>query len=132
VISPLPQQQQQQQQQRFENDDTLKARKGLRSILLLPRLFKLMVPVVLQNFDTLLLETLEKSLSRPSVDIWSVYEPYCLQVILGIVGLSSGKHGEEVASALQNYFTAVNRTGTVEFVFRALFGETGGDLCNAF
>ncbi|CAI8009424.1 Cytochrome P450 3A12 [Geodia barretti] len=123
VLSPLPQQQQQQQQQRFENDDTLKARKGLRSILLLPRLFKLMVPVVLQNFDTLLLETLESSLSRPSVDIWSVYEPYCLQVILGIVGLSSGKHREEVASALQNYFTVVNRSGTVEFVFRALFGS---------
>lgn len=54
----------------------------------------------------------------------SVYEPYCLHVILGVVGLSSGKHAEEVSTALQNYFTAINRTGAVELIFRTLFGET--------
>ena len=54
----------------------------------------------------------------------SVYEPYCLHVILGVVGLSSGKHAQEVSTALQNYFTAVNRTGAVELIFRTLLGET--------
>lgn len=54
----------------------------------------------------------------------SIYEPYCQQVMLGIVGLSSSKNHEKLSSALTNYFIAVNKTGALEFVLRALFGKT--------
>jgi hypothetical protein len=107
----------------LENEDDQKTRKTLRSILFLPKLLKLMVPIVLNNFDTLLNTTLEKCVDSPSVDIWSVYEPYCLNVVLSVLGLSSGRLSSQISAAVSSYFNAVNRSGSTELILRSLFGS---------
>lgn len=52
--------------------------------------------------------------------IYSIYEPYCLQVILSVLGLSSGKH---ISTAVTSYFTAVNRSRSTKLIFKTLLGE---------
>ena len=52
--------------------------------------------------------------------IISIYEPYCLQVILSVLGLSSGKH---ISTAVTSYFTAVNRSRSTKLIFKTLLGE---------
>ena len=53
----------------------------------------------------------------------SVYEPYCLNVVLSVLGLSSGKQSSQISAAVTSYFTAVYRSGSTELILRSLFGK---------